>query len=117
MARTSSLLVAIALAAAPHTAHALGETEVCDCPAVDAATFGYDLPCGAEFDTYVPPGGDPCSPYMCDTGEWVRLAIDCFTSCASCEPFCIETGGTFTPPLEGQCCGKCEGGTFPDGRK
>ena len=113
MARTSSLLVAIALAAAPHTAHALGKTEVCDCPALDAATNGYDVPCGAEFDTYVPPGGDPCSPYECDvTGEWVRLAIDCFFSCASCEPACIESGGTFTAPAPGQRCGNCEGGEF-----
>ena len=30
MARNSSLLVAIALAAAPHTAHALGKTDLCD---------------------------------------------------------------------------------------
>ena len=116
MARTSSLLVAIAFAAAPHTAHALGVTDRCDCPAIDVSTFGHALPCGAEGDTYVPPE-DPCTFYMCDTGEWVETIIDCFTSCASCEPFCIETGGPFPAPAPGQCCGKCEGGTFPDGRK
>ena len=115
MARTSSLLVAIALAAAPHTAHALGKTEVCDCPALDAATNGFDVPCGAEFDTYVPPE-EPCGPYMCDTGEWVRAVIDCYWEMIGIEN-CIESGGTYTPPPEGQCCGNCEGGTIPDGRK
>ena len=68
--------------------------------------------CKSTITTYVPPE-DPCTFYMCDTGEWVETIIDCFTSCATCEPFCVETGGTYTPPLPGDCCGACEGGTEP----
>ena len=103
MARTSSLLVAIALAAGTHTALALGKTDLCDCPALDAATNGFDVPCGTTGETYVPPE-NPCIIYECgEIKEWSIIVVDCFP-----EPACIDAGGTYFPPAEGQCCGNCE---------
>ena len=101
MARTS-LLVALALAAAPFTAHALG---VVDTPCPCASFFDVDLDFG------VPKGecGDkefvPCAGFFqCELPGW-EFNED-LPSCDDSEVDCKDRGGDWGF-FGGECCGKC----------
>merc|ERR1719384_1952272 len=105
MARTS-LLVALALAAAPFTAQALGVTKpYCgDCPAKSVEEGGdtFDLPngtCGARY--YI-----ECAGYFaCEISEWEFVAEP--PSCDDSDVACNDRNGDWNPPLAGECCGTC----------
>ena len=104
MARTA-LLVAIAFAAAPFTAQALGVTKPCgDCPAKSFEEGGdtFLLPkgeCGARQDI-------ECAGYFtCEISEWEFIAEP--PSCEDSDVACVERGGVWNPPLAGECCGRC----------
>ena len=108
MARTFSLLVALALA--PAATHALGRavTDVtdpeCDCPA--GTNFGHEVPCGAEGDTYEPPSS-PCEELSCEaSGQWVLAITDPAPQNID-EAICNNGGGIYTAPAAGECGGEC----------
>ena len=104
MARTN-LLVAIAFAAAPFTAQALGVTKPCgDCPAKSFEEGGdtFLLPkgeCGARQDI-------ECAGYFtCEISEWEFVAEP--PSCDDSDIACNDRNGDWYPPLAGECCGRC----------
>ena len=101
MARTS-LLVALALAAAPFTAHALGVTKPCDCPGTIDGNGDEILPCGADGEKYEVP---PCDVFVCyiDLGEWDPEPSSCEDSDISCS----QRGGEWIEPVGDECCGRC----------
>ena len=108
MARTFSLLVALALA--PAATHALGRavTDVtdseCTCPA--GTFYGHEVPCGAEGDTYEPPSS-PCEELSCEaSGQWVLAITDPAPQNID-EAICNNGGGLYTAPAAGECGGDC----------
>ena len=105
MARTAtSLLVAIAFAAAPFTAQALGVTKCGDCPAKSFEEVG---------DTFILPVGEcgdkqetGCAGYFtCEISEWEFVAEP--PSCDDSDIACNDRNGDWNPPLAGECCGTC----------
>ena len=113
MARTAtSLLVAIAFAAAPFTAQALGVTKCGDCPAKSFEEVG---------DTFILPVGEcgdkqetGCAGYFtCEISEWEFVAEP--PSCEGTEYDCeVVQKGKWIEPLAGECCGTCCFGTPED---
>ena len=113
MARTVSLLLALALAPA---AHALGiiepEPKICPCVAKEeivSPILGLpeiiklpDGTCG-EFQTI------PCTgTFTCNDIGWDFAAQGGSCASLSTPDGCTAAGGEYQPPLAGQCCGSCE---------
>ena len=120
-ARITSLLVAIAFAAAPDKAEALGVTQPCPCAAgprevcwsVEAESGGTETKCVGviveEAQCGEQDGIVPCvGAFNCQENVgWVFA--DEVKSCdsLSTRSGCEEAGGGFSPPVPPACCGKC----------
>ena len=113
MARTVSLLLALALAPA---AHALGVTQpeptACSCAAKEEVvepisglpetiTLPSSTECG-DFKTI------PCTgTFTCNDIGWDFAAQGGSCASLSTPDGCAAASGEYQPPLAGQCCGTC----------
>ena len=118
MARTS-LLVALALAAAPFTAHALGVVEPPPCCAAKAEENVCDI--AGRCDTFLLPDGQcepgveitevsiPCTgTFTCTSlGLWGYIHVGGSCASESTKSGCEEVNGIFIDPVGDECCGKC----------
>jgi len=124
MARTS-LLVAIAFAAAPDTADALGVTLTCPCAAGpqevcysvegESGPGSIDIKCRAVF---VPEEAEnqcgyreeiPCAGgFTCDISGWELVPTGGSCDSLSTRFGCENAGGAFTNPVGDACCGTCD---------
>ena len=101
MARTS-LLVALALAAAPFTAHALGVVDTpCPCASFIDVDLDFEVPKGECGDKEVV----PCAGFFqCELPGWEFNEI--LPSCDDSEVDCKDRGGDWGF-FGGECCGRC----------